>query len=168
MRLSIEGVHVVEHRIEAFEGSQVTLLSVTNASLVGDPATKGSTRSLILQPGSSPYEIVYAVRQTSSRSERCPLWLPTIPTDGRSRGVALHVQLPDATLPGRSMPLLHWTGTSGTTTLAHVPAFVRVPYVREGESPAWDVAAIIDSIALFIILVSTALWWWQRKRTTWA
>ena len=168
MRLSIDGATDVEHRIEAFEGSQIDLVGVTDATRVGEPTTKGRTRSLVVRPGASSYEIRYTAQQAHDRRERCPLWLPTVPTDGRSRAVEIVVQLPDATTPRPSMPSFTWTRTSGLTTLAHVPAFVRVPYMHDGETPGWDLTTVIDWITVGTFAVATVLWFWRRRPTAWA
>lgn len=154
----------VEHRIEAFDGIRIDLVSLHGAEQVGDVRTIGHTRSLVVRPGLQAYQVRYRVEQPPGRRERCPLWVPTIPTDGQSRSVQIEVTLPAGAQPGSAMPRLAWTGTRGSVTLGHVPAFVRVPFSLEGERRPWDIATLMDALVVAIFIASTGVWlWWTRR-----
>jgi hypothetical protein len=163
LTITIEGASQVEHRVEAVDGSRVELLQVSGAVQVGDIRTVGRTRSLLLAPGQPAYALRYRVQQPDWRRERCPLWLPTIPADGRSRNVHLTVELPAGAMPGGTMPGFRWTGERGETTLGHLPAFVRVAYAEAGRTPPWDVSRVMDVITLATLALASALWL-VRKR----
>lgn len=165
MTLTIDEASEIEHRIEAFDGSQVELLAIRGARQVGEIRSVGRTRVLLLRPSEPAYTFSYRARQPESRAHRCPVWLPTVPTDGLTRSVRLDIELPPAaTPPGSSLPTFAWTGAHGLATLGHVPAFVRVPYAREGDAPGWDLARIMDVATMAMFLGGTAFWVWRRRR----
>lgn len=154
----------VEHRIEAFDGIRIDLVSLHGAEQIGDVRTIGQTRSLVVRPDQQAYQVRYRVEQPPGRRERCPLWVPTIPTDGRSRSVQIAVTLPAGAQPGSVMPRLAWTDTRGSVTLGHVPAFVRVPFTREGERRPWDIATLMDALVIAMFIASAGVWlWWTRN-----
>ena len=165
LALTIEGASQVEHRVEAVDGSRVELLQVSGAAQVGEPRTVGRTLALQLAPSQPAYVLRYRVQQPESRRERCPLWLPSIPADGRSRNVRLTVQLPAGATPGGTMPGFAWNGDRGDATLGHLPAFVRVAYAEAGRTPPWDVSRVMDVITLATLAVASALWL-VRKRAS--
>jgi hypothetical protein len=154
----------IDHRIEAFDGSRVELIEARGARQAGDLRTIGRTRSLVLHVGRSPYELRYRVRQPDDRRGRCPIWLPAVPTDGRSRAVRLEVTLPTGTRPGSSMPALAWTSTRGVATLGHVPSFVRLSFAPVDASLGWDVAAVMDAAAVAVVAAASGVWVWRRRR----
>jgi hypothetical protein len=164
MELAVEGVSEIEHRIETFEGSRIDLVGIRGAQQVGDVRTIGRTQSLILRPDQPAYGFRYRAVQTASRVHRCPIWLPTVPTDGRSRPVRLDIDLPPATAAGTSMPAFTWTGVHGTKTLGHLPAVVRAPYTQEGEARGWGSDSMMDGLAIAVFVVATALWTWRVRR----
>jgi hypothetical protein len=164
MTLAAEGVSELDHRIEAFEGSEVDLVEIKGARQVGETRTVGRTKSLVLQPLASTYGLRYRVAQPAHRDHRCPLWVPAVPTDGRSRAIDLEIDVPSSTIPGRTMPTVTWNGTHGTTTLGHLPAFVRVPFSAAGEPAEWDISRTMDVVTITLVVGVTALWVWRRKR----
>lgn len=180
LTITIDGTSQVEHRLELAEGSRATLLDVTDVTATGVPETVGRTLALhvtMVVPATassappSPrtaaaaasYTLRYRVEQAAARRERCPLWLPTVPTDGRSRNVRLHVRLPPGARPGGTMPGFAWTADRGEATLGHLPAFIRVSYAMAGTAPPWDLARLMDVITL-VVIAGASLLWVRRKR----
>lgn len=164
MALRVDGATEVEHRIESFDGSAVDLDDVRGAQRVGELRPIGRTRSLVVRLDQPEYQIRYRVGQSPERRHRCPIWLPTVPTTGQLRAVRLDVQLPAGSRPSGSMPAFTWSGTSGTTRLGHVPAFVRVPYATPGEPPDWDLLRVMDGLALAVFAAASGIWLWRRRR----
>jgi hypothetical protein len=162
--LTVDGVAEIEHRIEAFEGSRVALIGIRGARQVGDVRTIGRTQSLVLRPDQAAYGFRYRAVQPAPRLHRCPIWLPAVPTDGRSQAVRLQIDLPPATVAGSSMPAFAWTGVHGVATLGHVPAFVRVPYTQAGEARQWAIGPVMDALAIAAFAVATAVWTWRVRR----
>jgi hypothetical protein len=162
--LAIEGGSDIDHRIESFEGSRIELAAIRGARQVGDVRAIGRSQLLVLRPDAGSYEFRYRAVQPPGRADRCPIWLPAVPTDGRSRSVHLEVDLPAATTPGTSMPAFTWTAAHGAVTLGHLPAVVRVPYTREGEARGWGIDAMMDAVAMAVFAVATALWTWRARR----
>ncbi len=154
----------IDHRVEAFDGSRVDLMAMRGAQQVGDPSLIGRTRSLVLRPDQSAYEFRYRAQQPEGRAYRCPIWLPAVPTDGQSRAVRLQVELPPATSSDSSMPAFSWVGGRGSTTLGHVPAFVHVSFGPENEGRGWDIAGVMDAVAVAVFLAASAIWAWRRRR----
>jgi hypothetical protein len=167
MALRIEGASDVEHRIEAFDGSQIDLDEVSGAQPLGEARPIGRTRSLLLRLGQPEYQIRYRARQGAARRDRCPLWLPAVPTTGLLDAVRLEVHLPAGSRPSSSMPAFTWTGVTGTATLGHVPAFVRVPFAAAGEAAAWDLLRVMDGIAVTMLVGASSIWLWRRRRRAW-
>lgn len=163
LAITIAGASQVEHRIEAVDGSRVELLEVSGAAQIGETRVVGRTLSLQLARSQPAYALRYRVQQPEWRRERCPLWLPSIPADGRSRNVRLTVQLPAGATPGGTLPGFAWIGERGEATLGHLPAFVRVVYAEAGRTPPWDVSRVMDVITLATLAVASALWL-ARKR----
>lgn len=165
MALTVEEATSIEHRIEAFDDSQVELIAVRGAAQVGEPQHVGWTRSLVLRPEQPAYEFRYRSQQPEGRQYRCPLWLPTVPTDGRSREIRIEVALPSqATPPANSLPSFTWAGTQGSTRLGHVPAFVRVVFGRDGEAAEWDIVRMMDLATMAMAVAATGFWLWWRRR----
>jgi hypothetical protein len=164
MVLAIDGGSDIDHRIEAFEGSRIELAAVRGARRVGDVRSIGRTQSLVLQPEAASYELSYHAAQPADREYRCPIWLPAVPTDGRSRAVRLDVELPAAVTPAASMPAFTWTGVHGTATLGHIPAIVRIPYGAPGDARGWGINAMTDAVAIAVFAVATAIWTWRARR----
>jgi hypothetical protein len=163
MRFEIEGASVVEHRVESHEGSRVDLVDTLGARIVGEPTPIGRTQALTLAIDRSPYELRYHVDYPPSQRARCPLWLPTVPTDGVSRHVLLQVALPPGASPGSSMPAMEWVGNSGTVRLGNIPAFVLVPFARAGEATAVDVSLVMDLMSAVLFVAASVIWLWRRR-----
>src|SRR5262245_43485430 len=120
MALQVDAGADIDHRIEAFDGSRIEVAGIRGARQVGDVRAIGRTQSLVLRPDTGSYELRYRAAQPADRVNRCPIWVPAAPTDGRSRSVRFQVDLPAATTPGTSMPALTWTGGHGALTLGHL------------------------------------------------
>jgi len=161
MALTVEDATEIDHRIES---AAADLLDMQGAQHVGEPRTIGRTQSLVVRPWQPSYAFRYRSTQSEDRAYRCPIWLPAVPTDGLSRTVRVEVDLPSSVLPSGSMPAMTWTGTHGTTILGHVPAFVRLPYAAQGETPRWDIAQVMDAAAVAAFAGASALWIWRRRR----
>lgn len=162
----------IEHRIQLFEGAGVELLEVTGGGgQLDSPKVVGRTQSLTVrvgQAGPATYTLRYRVRQPDDWVYRCPMWIPTVPADGTSRGVVIDVELPPgAQASGGSVPAFEWSGGRGTATLAHVPAFVRAPYTTT-DGPAaprsWDIARLMDFAAVGVLAFASIVWAWSRKK----
>lgn len=164
LTLAMDGGTEVEHRIEVHEGSRVGLLDVRGASQMGDLRTIGRTLALVLAPEASSYTLRYTVQQPPNRSGRCPLWVPTVPTNGRARPVRLAVRLPANAAAVGTMPGFAWTGPEGTATVGHLPAFVHVPFAWPGTPAPWDIARIMDVVAVATLVGATVAWGRRRTR----
>jgi hypothetical protein len=161
--LAVEGAADVEHRIHAPDGTAIDLLDVVDARGADPVRIVEATQALRVSVANRAYTLRYRVRQPADRAFRCPIWLPTVATDGVSRPVRISVVLPDAMAPGASMPAFAWNGTRGTVTLGHVPAFVRVPYGSATEVRVWDTGRIMDAAAIVIFVAASAFWAWRRR-----
>lgn len=148
----------VEHRIEASDGSRIELLGVYGAAKIGEPGAVGLTRALVLRPEASVYTLRYAMDQPPDRANRCPLWLPTVPADGRSEAVRLLVRLPAGATPVGTMPAFTWTGEEGAAMLGHLPAFVHVPYALPGAPAPWNIARVMDLVSVATLILATLAW----------
>lgn len=153
----------IEHRIEAAAGSRIELLGVYGAEMAREPIDVGRTRALVLRPDASVYTVRYTVEQPPDRATRCPLWIPTVPTDGRPQAVRLLVRLPAGATGVGTMPAFAWTGEEGAATLGHLPALVHVPYALPGAPAPWDIARVMD-VASVTALVLATLAWARRSR----
>jgi hypothetical protein len=166
--LIVEGAEEIDHRVDA---ARVELRDVIGARAVGEMRMVGRTQSLVLRPEQGParrpvagaYEIRYHAQVAQEREFRCPLWLPTIPTDGQSRAVSLKVDLPAGSQPSDSMPTLTWAGGHGESTLGHLPAFIHVPFAPQGVAHAWTMSQTMDAVTLVVLLGASAIWVWWRK-----
>ena len=94
---------------------------------------------------------------------RCPLWVPAAPADGVSRAVRISVALPPGMSAHSTMPAFTWAGSTGTTTLGHIPAFVLVPFAPAGESAAWDISTVMDALTVLVFVGATGIWIWRRR-----
>ena len=162
--MAIERGSDLDHRIETFEGSRIELTAIRGAQQVDAVRAIGRSQSLVLRPDAESYELRYRVVQPPGRAHRCPIWLPAVPTDGRSKVVRVDVDLPAATVPGASMPALTWTGAHGTAALGHLPAVVLVPYTPEGNAHGWGIDAMMDAFAIALFAGATAVWTWRARR----
>lgn len=156
----------VEHRIEIADGAEVALLRIVGARQVGETKDVGRTRALVLEPDADRYSLDYEVTQPANRAGQCPLWIPTVPTAGRERVVQITVRLPPGATAGGTMPSFVWTGEEGTALIGHLPAFVRVPYGLPGEPRPWNIARLMDAVAVVTLLAATALWTRRRGLTS--
>ena len=166
LTLAVSDAVRIEHRIESVPGSRVELVDLSGATAVGPIRTVGRTRALELSPSGPTYTVRYSVRQPASDAYRCPLWLPTVPADGQSRAVRLVVTIPEGAIPGGTMPVFEWVGTQGSSSLGHVPAFVRVPFAMPGTRAPWDLARIMDGVSVVTLVGATLAWArWRRRRS---
>lgn len=161
--VTVEGADEIEHRVEAFEGSRIDLLGVSGARRVGEPRREGRTLALVLRPERPSYTLQYRSDQPPTRRDRCPVWLPAAPSSGRAQSVRLEVRLPVGAAPGGTMPGFAWTGMRGTAALGHLPAFVRVPFTPAGEPPPWNVARVMDAVAIVALVGASAVWARRRR-----
>lgn len=162
--LRLEGASEIEHRIESFDGSEVELQELKGARSAGEPRRVGRTRVLTLRLDRPDYELRYRAMQNADRAERCPLWIPSAPTTGQLETVRIDVQLPDGGRPGGTMPALAWTGSTGTTRIGHVPAFVRAPYSAAGEAAGWNLLQVMDAVTVATFAAASGIWVWRRRR----
>jgi hypothetical protein len=162
MTLAVDGGTGLDHRLETPEGTEVAGLRISGARQDGEPRTIGRTRSVVLTPEQPAYTISYRVQQGGARRDRCPLWLPVAPADGVSRQVRLRVELPPGTAPGHTMPRFTWSGSTGTATLGHLPAFILIPYGPSGES-TWNISTAMDASAIAVFVAASGIWAWRRK-----
>jgi len=164
MTLTVEGASEIDHRVETFSGGGADLVELRGARPVGDVRSIGRTQSLVLRPDQATYSFRYRARQPDDFADRCPIWLPAVPTDGRSRALSIRIQLPEGSIPGHSMPSFEWTGARGSTRLGHLPAFVRVPYTADGEALGWGIGRVMDAVAVLVFGALTVVWVWRRRR----
>jgi hypothetical protein len=153
----------VEHRVEAAPGGRVVLEEVRGAGRVGDVTDVGRTRALSLSPEGRPYTLRYTVEQPPDRAGRCPLWIPTLPTEGRGRQVHIEVRIPAGATAAGTMPAFAWSGEEGTATIGHLPAFVRVPFALAGEPAPWNVGRVMDVVSIAILFAATLAWARRRR-----
>jgi hypothetical protein len=163
MTLGVEGT-LVEHRLEIAPGGNVALLDVRGARTVGEPEDVGRTRKLVLRPESPRYDLHYTVEQPFERAGRCPLWIPTVPTEGRGAIVRLTVRIPAGARAVGTMPGFTWVGDEGTASIGHLPAFVRVPYSLQGEPRPWDIARVMDAVSVATLVIASLAW--ARRRSS--
>lgn len=160
----------IEHRLQLFEGTQVELLELSGAQLLRPSYASGRTQVLELRPASpapDTYGLRYRAVQFAERAYRCPLWIPTAPSDGRSLNVQLGVVLPPGAVPwGGGFPALRWGATEGVARLGHVPAFVRVPFGERGrsEADAWNVSRLMDGTAVVLLVAGMVAFIWRKRR----
>jgi hypothetical protein len=156
------GAGEVEHRLDAPRGSRIELVEVRGADTVRGPADAGQTKALVLRPGSQDYTLRYTVEQPPERAGRCPLWIPTVPTEGRMQAVRIVARIPPGATAVGTMPAFAWSGNEGTATIGHLPAFVRVPYALAGEPRPWNVALVMDVVSIVTLAGATLIW--ARRR----
>jgi hypothetical protein len=172
LSVTIDGSAEIEHRLAVADGDRRQFLNVEGATLVEPIRDVGATLSLRLRPASASYVLSYSVvhreppriEWLDPARDRCPIWLPTIPTDGRSRTVRLTTELPAGSTAGATMPAFVWNGTVGTATLGHLPSVVHVPYAAAGETLPWSVPGAIDTLAIGTFAAATAVWIWRVRR----
>lgn len=163
LAVTIDGAPpTVEHRLAMLEGGRATLDGLDGAA-AGPPEAVGRTLALQVTPSSPTYTLRYRVMQPESGAFRCPVWLPVMPADGRSRAVRVTATLPPGTEAVGTFPAFAWGGATGTTTLGHLPAFVRLPFAGADVEPPWNLAALMDRVSLGV-LAAASLLWWRRSR----
>jgi hypothetical protein len=162
MLLTLDGGGPVDHRIAAVDDTQIVVSALRGARQVQGPRTVGRTQSLVLDSAMSEYELTYSVRRVAMQN-RCPLWVPAAPADGVSRAVRISVAVPPGMSAHSTMPAFTWTGSTGTTTLGHIPAFVLVPFAPAGESATWDVSTAMDVLTILVFVGATSIWIWRRR-----
>jgi hypothetical protein len=166
LTLAVSGGADVEHRLELLEGARVELAGIEGATEARPAREIGRTRALVLTPTTpgASYTLAYRVAQSTTRPNRCPLWLPTAPADGRSRNVRLTVHLPGDTVASGTMPAFTWEGAVGTAVVPHLPAFVVVPFTGAGQTRPWDVSRVMDAVALGTLALASAVWLRRQQR----
>ena len=159
----------ITHRLVAPDGVVVGDVSITgNATLAAAPSLVGQTRVLTAnlddgRAGTHAYRLTYAIRrERDARTFTCPIWLPDAPTSGSGRPVSVLVELPaDATPLPDSFPGFVWSSTQGTSALANVPAFVRVPFSTPTAPASWlDRMGIrrLTDVAVVALVVGASAW----------
>jgi len=174
LSVTVEGATQIEHRLAVGDGDDRPSVDVDGARLLEPIRDVGATLSLRVQPTGASYVLHYSIRHQPRRNgsvdavqDRCPIWLPTIPTDGRSRAVRMTVELPPgstAGAPGTTLPAFTWKGTVGTAALGHLPSMVHVPYSSNGETAPWSLPRAIDTLAIGTFAAATAVWIWRVRR----
>lgn len=164
---AVDGASTVEHRLEVVSGSRVELVEVSGASIERPPFDIGRTRAIVVRRADGAYGLTYRVELPSDRAFRCPLWVPTVPADGRSREVRLVVYIPDGASPAGTMPAIAWTGSNGTATMSHLPSFVLVPFAAAGFPRPWDVSRVMDAVALTTLVVASLIWLQRTRSRRW-
>jgi hypothetical protein len=154
----------VEHRLDAPRGGRIELIEVRGAGTVRGPADVGQTKALVLRPEAQHYTLRYAVELPPERAGRCPLWIPTVPTEGRGQAVRIVARIPAGATAVGTMPAFSWSGGEGTATIGHLPAFVRVPYAMPGAPAPWNIAMIMDGASLATLAGATLAWVRYRRR----
>lgn len=168
--LRLDRADDIEQRVQRLDGSQVELLGITGAVQAAPPRSIGVTEAFVLRfpnAGNARYEVRYRATQPDEWAYRCPVWLPAVAADGRSRNVEIEVTLPPAAEPtGGSFPAFQWQGATGRATLGHLPAFVRLPYAARGESraPMRDLGRMMELLAIAMLVAGMALWVARRRR----
>src|SRR5262245_16833602 len=172
LSVTVDNAIEVEHRLAMADGDSRQLLDVEGATAVEPIREVGATSALRLRPRGTTYLLHYSVQHREPLRigfldrvrDRCPIWLPTIPTDGRSRAVHLSIELPPGSTAGATMPAFTWNGAVGTSTLGHLPSIVRVPYAANGEAVPWSLPRAIDTLAIGSFAAATAAWIWRLRR----
>lgn len=160
----------VEHRLHTDSAATVELLAAPSQADAVTPADDAGAHVLHVRPsgtGSDTYAIHYRVVQSERDAYRCPLWLPTVPTDGLSREVHVRVSLPSGATPGAGgFPTFEWTDGGAVASLGHVPAFVHVPFRAPGDAraPGWDVQKTMDTTAVVLLVAGMLTFAWRRKK----
>lgn len=165
LSVTVTGATSIEHRLELLEGASVDAVRIEGATEATPPHDIGRTRTVTLTPAvdGAVYSLHYRIAQSPSRPYRCPLWLPTVPADGRSRAVRVEVELPAGQTASGTMPAFSWTGSRGVATLPHLPAFVIVPFAPAGSVRPWDVSRVMDVAAVASLALASVLWMRRRK-----
>jgi hypothetical protein len=163
LRVTIDGVSApIEHRLEHLSDAVATLDGVDGGRAEPQGAV-GRTLVARITPAGPAYTLRYRVTQPPAGAFRCPIWLPTTPADGRSRGVRLTVTVPTTAAPAGTFPAFAWTGRTGIATLGHLPAFARVPYTGADVDVPWNLARLMDGVSLGVLAAASMLWW-RRSR----
>src|SRR5262249_54499525 len=119
LSVTVDGATEVEHRLARAEGAIRRAVTVERATPPAPFRDVGVTAALRLRPAGASYAPSYSVQHLEPLRigfvdpvrDRCPLWLPTIPTAGRSRAVRMTIELPPGHTAGATMPAFTWNGT---------------------------------------------------------
>lgn len=158
-RVSPGPASVIEHRLPTAEGSAVALIDASRPVQAPRPAGRTQVLEIPAAAGEEAYGFRYRVVQPPDLAYRCPLWLPTTPADGQSRGIEVRVSLPaGAAATGGGFPSFDWGPDGGRTLLGHVPAFVVVPFSEAGTpaAGAWNLSRIMDTTAVLLLVTGMA------------
>jgi hypothetical protein len=161
---------IVEHRLMLSGGEPPDF--VVLGAVGGRAEIVGRTARLpisITGAGRNEYHVRYSASPPGGAPDRCPLLVPSAPTDGLTRAVRIDVEVPVGTrrLPGE-FPAFTWTGRRGAVSIGHMPSFVRVPHVAQDAPVAWrrtlDIRRMIDFAAMATIALTTVGWIARRRR----
>lgn len=171
-RVAIDTVEpgVIEHRLMIDRPDPPGFVVVGGIAGRTDVVSRTARlRISIAGSGRNEYTVRYRAPLADGPTQRCPLLVPGVPTDGVSRGVRLDVEVPDGAtvLPGQ-FPAFTWNDRRGSVTIGHMPAFVRVPHLPRGAPVTWrdglDVERLVDTGAIAVIGASTLAWIARRRR----
>jgi hypothetical protein len=158
MTLHVDEAPEVTQRIEVMDGASVDALEVAGATVASPPRDVGRTRVLVTRADAGAYTLRYTARQPPGHPWRCPLWVPTVPADGRSAAVRIAVRLPVGARAAGTMPTFAWSGEEGTATISHLPAFVRVPFAASGDPSPWNIPRVMDILSIATLVLATLAW----------
>lgn len=170
LTVTLDAARDLEQRLQRVEGSRIEAVEIAGVETAAPPRRFGVTEVFTLRfasAGLHRYEVRYRATQPEGWAWRCPVWLPVIATDGRSRQIGIEVTLPPGARPaGASFPAFRWEERLGSATLGSLPAFVRTPYASpdEARSPGLDYGRAMDYVAAGVLLVGTAIWVIRRRR----
>jgi hypothetical protein len=174
LRVETDAPASVDHRVLVYQDARIDAVSVDRgATEPGSVREIGRTLSIpvrLPRAGTFSYSIRYHAIQPQAWAYRCPLWVPTIATDGAPTGVHIGVTLPsDATRAASSLPAFTWTApTIGDARLGHLPSLVFTRFTRPGERVAWtttfDAARMMDVLTMVGLAGASLGWLWRRRR----
>jgi hypothetical protein len=174
LRVETDAPASVDHRVLVYEDARIDAVTVDRGTTEpGSVREIGRTLSIpvrLPRPGTFSYSIRYRAIHPQSWAYRCPLWVPTIATDGVPTGVHIVVTLPsDATRAASSLPAFTWTApTIGDARLGHLPALVYARFTRPGEPVVWattfDAARMMDLLTIVGLAGASLGWLWRRRR----
>lgn len=73
------------------------------------------------------------------------------------------VTVPAGTTGRGGMPAFTWQERQGEAVLAHLPAFVTVPFGAPTAARGWDLARVMDAAALGTLAAASLIWAVRRK-----
>jgi hypothetical protein len=171
--IAAAGHEVVEHRLMLGDGGAPEFAAV--GARLARPEIVGRTVRLSISltaAGANEFTVRYRVVPAGGAAlDRCPLLVPSAPTDGVSRAVRIDVEVPrgGTRLPGE-FPAFTWNENRGVVAIGHLPSFVRVPHAPPGAAigrrETFDFRRVLDLTAVAAVAVSTLAWIAFRRRRT--